>query len=281
MAPVFFLLLAVLVFPWFVAIDYSFRNYRPLEAPEAPWVGTKNYEKIFSDPAFYIATKNTVFLVVGAVVLELLLGLAVALALNREKKGRTFLTIAMLVPMIIAPAVAGLTWKFFVVESYGLFNYILEVLPGLSPIPWTTDPPWPIISAILIDVWQHTSFAILIFLAGLSAIPIEQYEAARVDGASAWQQFSKITIPWLKPMIAIVLLFRTAFTMRTFETIWLAVGSTGPNFSATTYGVYITWVAYRIFDLGVGAAFSLILLIITMIVASCFIYMIYKGVETW
>ena len=181
--------------------------------------------------------------------------------------------------MMMAPALAGLMWRLLVHPDFGLFNYFLTVV-GLPKLLWTASPTLAIPTIILVEVWQNTPFVILMLLAGLQAIPLEQYEAAKVDGATPWQAFLHITIPWLKPIIVIALLFRTIFIIRTFDTIMLLFSSIGGvGNSALVFGNYLYYQTYKIWDLGFSSAISYVILFVTGILTITYTVYLYRELK--
>ena len=159
--------------------------------------GLQNYIRILGDETFYISLKNTFLYTTGAVSLEMAIGFVLANILNRKFAGRDFIRALLMIPMLASPIVSGIMWRFMYNPDFGIINYFMESL-GLQPHVWTGNPKTALLSVILVDIWEFTPFVILLLLAGLQAIPKEQYEAAMVDGASSWQRLRFITIPWLR-----------------------------------------------------------------------------------
>ncbi len=242
-------------------------------------MGIGNYEKVLADPLFWLAVENTAYLIVPSLVVEFLLGLGIAMLLNRPLKGERFIRTAILIPMMMAPALAGLIWRMFVHPDFGLFNYPLTLL-GLPKLAWTASPALAMPTVILVEVWQNTPFVVLILLAGLQSIPLEQYEAARVDGANPWRIFIHITLPWLTPLIVIALLFRTIFIVRTFDTIMLLFSSIGGvGNSALLLGNYLYLRTYKLWDLGLSSAISYVLLVITAVLSIAYMAYLYRQLK--
>lgn len=278
-APTLLILSAVLAYPWLVSLYTSFQSYNPVLDLPPRFVGVRNYIKVFEDPLFWRSAANSVYLIVPSLVLEFTLGLGIAVLLNRRLVGERFIRTAMLVPMMMAPALAGLIWRLFVHPEFGLFNYFLTVL-GLPKLLWTASPSLAIPTVILVEVWHNTPFVVLILLAGLQAIPLDQFEAARVDGASPHQTFWYITLPWLKPLIVIALLFRTIFIIRTFDVIMLLFSSIGGvGNSALVFGNYLYFQTYKIWDLGLSSAISYVILAITAMLTIAYTRYLYRELK--
>jgi multiple sugar transport system permease protein len=277
--PILFFFSFVLIYPWALSFYYSFFQYKPTLTPEVKFIGLGNYIKIVSDPSFYNSLFVTFYFIAGAVTLEFFLGIGIALLLDREFKMKRVITTLILVPMVVSPAFAALSFRQFIHPLLGLFNFSLTSL-GLPPQDWMGNPSLSIPVAIMIDVWQNTSFVTLIILAGLQALPVEQVEAALVDGASSWQIFKNIKIPFLKPLMLLALMFRIMFALRVFETVMLTFSETGgPANAAQVLGVYLYWIAFRGWDLGMASALSWLMLFLTIGLTLALVIFLYKEIE--
>lgn len=267
LAPALLYLLVMVAYPWLWTLLLSFREWNPVVSEHVRFVGLRNYERIVADPLFSTALSATLYLTAVSVVMEFFLGLGGALLLSTEFRASRIIRTLVIVPMIIAPAIASLMWKLFLSVEYGLINYFLSLL-GIAPVLWTGSPEMSIPTVAIVEIWQNTPFVILVLLAGIQSIPSEQYEAALVDGASVWQRFWRITLPWLKPLMVIVILFRAMFIVRTFETVMLLLGSSGGvGNSAMVLGILLFQYAFRYWRLGAGAAVAYIILLVTLLIA--------------
>ncbi|MEM3715416.1 MAG: sugar ABC transporter permease [Nitrososphaeria archaeon] len=268
-----------MVYPWIFSLYLSFFQYKPSISPQTKFIGLDNYITLILDPGFHNSIYATLYFVVGAVTLEFFLGLGIALLLDREFKMKRIVTTLILIPLVVSPSFAALSFKQFLNPLLGLFNFILSYL-NLPPQDWLGNPNLSIPTAIMIDVWQNTSFVTLILLAGLQALPVDRVEAALVDGANPWQIFKEIKLPFLKPLMLLALMFRIMFALRVFETIVLTFSETGgPANSAQVLGVYLYWIAFRAWDLGSAAALSWIILLLTIALTSILVIFLYKEVE--
>ncbi|WP_187772321.1 sugar ABC transporter permease [Agrobacterium sp. B1(2019)] len=230
------------------------------------FVGLANYQDLFTDPLFRSSLMLTIGYTISTVLLELLFGLSVALLLNsRVPFVRVFRT-ALIIPMMITPIVAALTWKLLLDPSYGLINAIL----GTNTV-WLGDPDLALIAVGIVNVWQNTPFVAILLLAGLQSLPSEPVEAAAVDGASPWQTFRHVTLPLLMPYIVVAVLLRTIFEFRSFENIWVMTGG-GPANSTKLLSVYTFEASFLSFDLTLAAASSWVMLFIVLIFCVCFIF---------
>lgn len=262
--PTILTLLAILVYPMVNSLVYSFQSFNLLRPDAQSFVGLDNYARLLSSPQFWKSLRVTLIFTIIGVSLEFIFGMALALLLNRDLLGRRIVRTVILIPFFSTPVVVALAWKLMLHTEFGMVNYLLS-LAGLQAQNWL-GPGLALPSLITVEVWQHTSFVILILLAGLQALPHEPYEAATIDGANRWQLFVHITLPLLKPVILVTLVFRTMFTLRIFDTIWVLTGG-GPADETRTFSIGIYLSGFRQFDIGTGAALSWILLLITMAIS--------------
>ncbi|MDO9130270.1 MAG: sugar ABC transporter permease, partial [Anaerolineales bacterium] len=209
--------------------------------------------------------KITFTFVILAISFEFILGMALALLLNQELKAKGLFRSLIFLPMMCTNVVIGLMWRLLLNYQYGLVNYYLGQL-GFLPIEWLSSPKVAMASVVLVDVWNTTSFVALMLLAGLQSLPEEPYEAAKIDGASAIQSFFYLTLPLLKPIILVALLWRFIDTFRIFDVIYLLTAG-GPARVTETVSIYIYRYAFQSFNLGVAAASSFIMLLIMLVVA--------------
>jgi ABC-type sugar transport system permease subunit len=236
-----------------------------------PFVGLDNYLEALRDPRFWGALRHTVLFAVISVGLELVIGLWFALALNRAFRGRGLVRAAVLVPWAIPTVVSALLWRFMFEGQYGIANAAL-VKAGVigEPLVWLVDPVLAWVPVILSDVWKTTPFVALLLLAGLQNIDSSLYEAARIDGASAWRQFRHVTLPLLKPAILVALIFRTLDAFRVFDLIYALTGG-GPGTSTEPIALYTFNALLQNLQFGYGSALSVIVFLITFGLALMYI----------
>ena len=203
------------------------------------FVGLANYVDVLASDRFRTALVNTVVFTVSAVSVELLLGLGLAVAVNRVGRGGGFVRSLLLLPLMVSGIIVSVAWKILLDPTVGLVGYGAEVL-GFPRLGFLGDPGMAMGSIVLIDTWWQTAFVFIVLAAGLRALPAEPLEAAEVDGASAWQRFRYVALPLLRPVILIVLLFRTIDCMKVFAIIF---GTTGGGPLTTTESVQV--LAYR------------------------------------
>jgi len=249
------------IYTWYI----SFRNY---SFGENFFVGLNNYRLlIFSDKVFLVSLYNTFFYVVLAVTVEFVLGLAIAMLFNQDLKGKNTALILLMLPMIIPPVVSALTFLMMYDPTLGLPSHLLKVLFSTQGPCWLTDPRWAKLAVISIDVWQWTPFMVLIFLAGLQYISPTIVEAAKVDGANTLQNFFYITLPLLKKIIIIAIIFRTMDAFKAFESIFVTTRG-GPGYNTQTMNIYNYLISFNYLKFGKAAALSIIILFMIILFAT-------------
>ncbi|NJK56054.1 MAG: sugar ABC transporter permease [Pleurocapsa sp. SU_5_0] len=218
------------------------------------FTGLSNYQRMLGDGRFWQSLSNTATFTVISVLLELLLGLGVALVLNISFWGRGAVRTAAIIPWALPTAVMGLAWAWIFNDQYGVVNDLLLRLGLIDQgINWLGTPTLAMVALIVADVWKTTPFISIILLAGLQSISEDLYEAHRLDGASPWQSFTQITLPLLMPQILIALLFRFAQSFGIFDLVQVMTGG-GPAGSTETVSIYIYSTVMRYLDFGYGAA---------------------------
>jgi ABC-type sugar transport system permease subunit len=242
-----------------------------------PFIGLGNYVDAFRDPRFWGALGHTGFFAVVSVGLELVIGLWFALALNRAFRGRGLVRAAVLVPWAIPTVVSALLWRFMFEGQHGIANAALAQMEVIrEPVVWLIQPRLAWIPVILADVWKTTPFVALLLLAGLQNIDTSLYEAARIDGASAWRQFLHVTLPLLRPAILVALIFRTLDAFRVFDLIYALTGG-GPGTSTEPIALYTFNALLQNLQFGYGSALSVIVFVITFGLA--LLYIRFLGAE--
>ena len=239
---------------------------------ETQWVGLKNFEKLMGNASFWRTVRNTVVFMLGVVPTQLIIGLIVALCLNNITRGKKFFRTWFLMPLMVSPVVvAFVVGKMLFQEDIGPINDILRTF-GFAGIPWFTDPFWAMTALILIDVWQWSSFMILMLMAGLQGVPPDLHEAARVDGATAWQAFWRITLPLIMPITITALLIRIIDAFKVVDIIMTLTGG-GPGQSTESVTLAIYRVGVKGGDLAFGSSQAYFLLVIMLIFGGAFLIM--------
>jgi ABC-type sugar transport system permease subunit len=236
-----------------------------------PFVGLANYLRGARAARFWGALAHTAFFTVVSIALELVLGLVFALAMNRAYRGRGLVRAAILVPWAIPTVVAALLWRFMFESQAGIVNAALVSAGAIDhPIVWFIRASTAWVPVILADVWKTTPFVALLLLAGLQNIDASLYEAADVDGASAWLRLRSITLPLLRPAITLVLIFRTLDAFRVFDLVYVLTGG-GPGTSTEPIALYTFDALLQNLEFGYGAALSVVVFALTFALALLYI----------
>lgn len=235
-----------------------------------PWMsgfaGLDNYTKMSGDPRFWNSLTLTVVYTASTVVLQVLVGLALALLVLQIPKGQGVFRVAAILPIVLAPVVVGLFWRTLVLApDFGLVDLVTRSL-GLGSHNWLGDPQLALISVIAIHTWQWTPFAFLVLLATLATLPPDVFEAARLDRAGAWQRFRYITLPLIRPAIVMVIILRTMTALSAFAAIFAATGG-GPGSSTEILNLYAYRTSFTELNIGYGASLATVLLAITLAVS--------------
>jgi multiple sugar transport system permease protein len=265
LAPALILLAAVMFVPLAIGLSYAFRNIQVFDPFETGWVGLQHFRELRDDPAFWNAALNTAEWTFSSLALQFSLGFGLALLLRRPFRGRRMVQAVVFVPWAVPTFLSGLAWAW-------LFNPLIGPLPhwltrlGLMAKPENilASPDIALIGPIVANVWFGIPFFAITLLAGLVAIPPELYEAAEVDGASAWQRFSRLTLPFLAPTIAITLMLRTIWIANFADLIWVMTNG-GPADSTQTLSTYIFSTAYAKLDFGYASAIAAVLLLVLLL----------------
>ena len=260
-APAVLLIAALSIYPLLYSLWVSFVNYDFL-VPGHAFVGLQNFAQVIADPVARWSVVTTAWLSAACVAVEFLLGLALALAMEKTFRGRGAIMSILVVPLFISPVIVGQFWALLLQRPFGPTDFLLSKLLGHAVnINWLSGFPWNFIAIILADVWQWTPFVFVILLAGLAALPREPYEAAQIDGVNAWQAFWYITLPQLVPMILLAVTFRILDAVKLFDVIFMMTGG-GPGSSTYTASFYLYQIGIAQFHLSQATAGSWMFLIL-------------------
>ena len=226
------------------------------------FIGFKNYWRLVANPDFWQVVQNTIYFATFTVIPSLVIPLGLAVLLNRSFAWRGALRTAYFIPSITSLVAVGLGWR-WLFQTDGPVNSLLSAI-GLNPIPWLSSTVWAMPVIILLSVWKQLGFNMVVFLAGLQAIPVNRYEAAELDGANAWHQFWYITLPGLRPTLVFATVTTAIFTLRSFEQVYVITGG-GPLNSTNLLVYYIYEQAFSQFDFGYAAAAATFLMAIALI----------------
>ena len=259
--PTLLLLLAINIYPLIYAISMSFTNfYANKLGREIKWVGLKNYAKILGKEAIWERMQITASFMFWTLLLQAIIGLSLALLLNKKFKGNELLTTLIVLPMMLSPAVVGVFWTYLYNPQVGLFNYIVNFFydfGSFDMIGSSTLAPWAI---VIVDTWMWTPFTMLICLAGLRSIPNYLYEAAKVDRANRLQQFIYITLPSVLPFLLLALLFRGIENFKMFDMV-VELTSGGPGSATELASIQLKREAFEKWKTGYSSAYAVILFV--------------------
>ncbi len=242
------------------------------------FVGMENYANALSSDRFHQSLYNTITFVIGAVSIELVLGLILALLLSTGFRGSHFTRTLFLSPLMIAPLVCGLIWKFMLNDQFGILNSVLfklNIIDSPQSILWLSDSKYALLSCIIADVWLTTPFMMLVLLAGIQGISGTLYEAAHIDGASRSQRFWHITLPNLRPVIVVAVLIRMIDAARSFDIIWVLTQG-GPNFASSVLSTVIYNTMTRYNQVGYASAMAILFMIALMSICGFFMYRLWS-----
>jgi multiple sugar transport system permease protein len=254
-------------------VDASLRRFS-LTDEEHPFIGLRNFRRILTDAQFLgVVLPNTFFFMLASVAGGVVLGLAIAMLLNRPFPGRTVVRTLLVFPLMVAPVVASIMIAWIFNDQFGVANAIVTAL-GFPPVAWLVTPWLGLCIVVLTDVWLQTPFYVLIILAGLQSMPREPHEAARVDGANAWQVFRNVTLPLLRPVLLVAIVIRSIDAFRVFDTVW-TITKGEPGRATEVFSIYAYKEAFVFLNFGMGAAASLVGAVIIMVVG----WMLYAGLS--
>jgi multiple sugar transport system permease protein len=232
------------------------------------FVGGAQYAALLHDPLFGVAILNTVVFAIGAVLGQMLLGFALALLCSKATRGRVLWRALFILPVLIPGIVIGAMWKLMMNPDFGAIAQLLELV-GLAPVDWLGNPRLALLSVILVDIWHWTPFCFLLFLAGLESLPRDVYEAARVDGAGAWQELWHVTLPLMWPTIVVTFVFRLVLAFKVFDEVYLLTGG-GPGTATevVSFTIYQRFFTEDRAGYGAAMAVAVIFLIFLMLAAA-------------
>ena len=263
--PAFIYVILITQIPFALTVYYSFFSWNLLKDNSFKFAGLENYARLLTDESIRIAVWNTVLLTISVIAISVILGLAVATLLNSEVFGKGFMRTLMIAPFLIMPTAGALIWKDTLLNPlFGLLPYLLAPF-GLGRVDWVNQ--YPMVSVVAVEVWRWTPFMMLIILAGLQSQNPEVLEAARVDGANAFQAFRRITLPLVRPFIELGALLGSLFVVQTFDSIFMLTHG-GPGEDTTNIPFLLYLVAFQGFNIGQASAIGVVAVILTTIIAT-------------
>ncbi len=272
LAPAMAVLAAVTIYPIIYVLWLSLHR-RLLIFNISKFTGLDNYGFLLRDDRFWNAFYNTAYFTVLSVSLEVVLGIAIAVLLDRAFKGKGTMRSIVLIPWAIPTVVSAKMWEWMYNSDFGILNYLLG-----ANINWLGSPIWAINAAVFMDVWKTTPFVALLVMAGLEIIPRDLYNSARVDGASRWYIFTRITLPLLKPVILIVLIFRTLDAFRVFDAIYVLTGG-GPANTTETLSIYASNMLFHTLQFGYGSPISVTVFFCVGIITILYVRLLRREIE--
>lgn len=278
--PALLIMAVVTIFPLVRSLWVSMHKWDLMRPQEGhPFVGLANYADILADPIFWSSVWVTLLFVTLAVTIEICLGLAIALLLNRGLRGQGFVRLMALLPWAVPAVVNGIMWKWILNPSYGALNGFLFSLGVIDTyIIWLGSPLIALIMVVLADVWKETPFIMLLFLAALQTIPRDLYEAARVDGATSLQSLFKITLPLIRPTLFVAVALRTIWALKSFDLIYTLTAG-GPSNGTAVLGYYTYLKSFVSLQLGRGAAVAYLMTLAVVVLVLIYQRALYREVE--
>jgi multiple sugar transport system permease protein len=279
LAPAVAALALIGIFPTVFALVNSFRRYNLAKPRDpTPFIGLDNYVTVLYDPSFWGALGRTFLFLVTVVPIQIALGLVIALLLHKPGLSgfKLLARLSLVIPLATAPAVVGLIGRLIFNRDFGVANAVLALVGG-GPIEWLGDTTNAFIAVALMDIWQWTPFCALVLLAGLTMVPTEIEEAARLETKSRWQIVRYVQMPFLLPSVTVILILRTADILKMFDTVFTMTRG-GPGAATELVSVYIQRVGFRVFDQGVASAQAIMLLILTIVLARLYVKYVYREV---
>jgi arabinogalactan oligomer/maltooligosaccharide transport system permease protein len=266
-APAILVMIATVVFPFFYNILLSMSNMSLANFQDWTIVGLRNYVEVLSEPKFFVVLLKTIVWTVVNIVFHVGIGLALALALNGPIRGKTLYRILLIIPWAVPAYITALTWRSMFHFDYGAVNLILSNWFGIEPLNWLGEPRLAFMSCIVANVWLGYPFMMVIALGGLQGIPQELYEAARIDGANRWQQFTNVTLPLLKPVLMPAVILGAIWTFNNLNVIWLVSNGGEPSDQTHILVSYVYKAVFNFYRYGYGAALSMVIFAILLMVS--------------
>ena len=280
--PSMLLIVGTIGYPLVYTVNVAFRDagVRGFITGQMPWVGLKNFSDVLADSVFLATFLHTLIFVASSVILEVAIGLGIALTINvRHARFAGVTKALLLLPWAVPPVVNGVMWSYIFNSNYGALNAALYQLGAIDEyVQWVSDPGLALFAIVIAYVWRTVPFGALIFHAALRTIPQPLYEAAAIDGAGAWQRWRYITWPLLKPTVVIVLILRTIFSFMVFDEIF-AITNGGPGDSTWTAAWYIYSFAFRFYKFGPAAAAAIILTAVIAAISAMYLRVLYREIE--
>lgn len=270
--------MAMALFPLGSALLLSFRQWKLTRSTEpGPFIGVDNYRLLFTDdPEFLESLWATLVFVGSDVVATLFLALGAALLLHRVGKVNSLARVLLILPFVMSPALIGISFRFFLNPEFGIAQHLIgQLVPALAGKVWLADRTLAMVAVVASDVWHWAPYMTLVILGGLASIPTETEEAARVDGASEWAVFRDVTLPQLLPVLGIVLVLKTVFALKAFDTIF-TLSNGGPGTSTQTLAYFVYHTAFSYYDMGYAAAAAWVLTALLLALSGFYLRLVFR-----
>jgi ABC-type sugar transport system permease subunit len=257
-------LFTFILLPTILAGYYSFTDFNMITAPV--FIGLRNFKDLFADPIFIHALKNTTIYMFGCVIMQVIVGLSLAMVVTREwLKGKTFFRTIYFLPVVLSMVAVAIVFQWVFDSRVGLVNLVLNYI-GIAPQPWLTSVKQALLTVIIISIWKFSGYNVIIFTAAIQSVPIEYYEAASVDGSNGWTDFRYITLPLIQPSIVFSVITGAIGSFQVFDSVYVITQAMGgPNFSTMTLLVYLYKHAFDGMRFGYGSAVSIIMFVILLV----------------
>jgi multiple sugar transport system permease protein len=262
-APAGLVVFAVIVFPWLFTLYMSVHDWHV--GGGITWAGLSNYLRLTTDERFISSVWRTLYFTVLAVVFPVVLGIAAAVCFHKKFPLRGLARTIFILPMMATPVAIALVWTMMFHPQLGVLNYLLTSV-GLPASEWVYSTSTVIPTLVMVETWQWTPLVMLIVLGGLASLPIDPYEAARIDGASAWDCFRHISLPLVWPHIVVALVIRTIDALKAFDIIFV-ISNGGPGTASETMNIYLYLEAFSFYDMGYAAAVTVVFFVIILLIS--------------
>ena len=266
--PAAVVVISVIVFPWLFTLYVSAFDWHLGSARR--FVGFDNYVKLFGDARFGWAMARTLYYTLLAVVLPMVLGIAAALAFHRKFPLRGLARTVFILPMMATPVAVALVWTMMFHPQLGVLNWLLSQV-GIPPSMWVYAADSVIPTLVMVEVWHWTPLVMLLILGGLASLPVDPYEAAKIDGANAWQSFRHITLPLLMPFIVVALIIRTIDALKAFDTIYV-ITQGGPGQASETINIFLYLQAFAFYNVGYASAVVVVFFALILALAALLLW---------
>jgi multiple sugar transport system permease protein len=277
LAPALLYLIVMSIYPTIWSLWLAFHNYLVYQPDKASFAGFDNFTDLLDSEVFQQSFRVTLAFSAIAVSIECVLGLAIAVLLDREMRGANLLRTLLIVPVMISPVGMGLTFRYIFAPTYGLLTYLMQSV-GLPTADWTVSTVWALPAVIFIDVWQWTPFVALILLSGMQSVSVEVTEAAELDGLSEWQKLWRIVMPLIRPVVMVVVLIRLIDSIRMFDLVFVVTrGGPGSTTEVLSVMSYVT--GFSEGDMGSAAAIAWVTVVLVNVLVAIFLRALSKSVD--